>query len=128
MVLANYRGTDYKSGDKVYPGNYGRGLKGIYREQTTPVVYFKVANNFGLSDLHGNVFEWCEDDWHDNYEGAPNDGSAWRSGNCNLKVIRGGSWDDDPGFCRSASRHGDDRGDRYSVLGLRVVCVVSKTT
>ncbi len=105
--LANYRGTDWDVGDKVYPGNYGRGEKGIYREQTTPVGYFKVANNFGLSDMHGNVWEWCEDDWHENYEDgedAPTDGRAWVSGKSSIKVIRGGSWGNNPSDCRSAAR------------------------
>ncbi len=126
--LANYRGTDWEYEGKVYPGNYGRGLKGIYREQTTPVGYFKVANNFGLYDMHGNVWEWCEDDWHDNYENAPNDGSAWLSGESSVKVIRGGSWDTDPDLCRSACRDDGTRVTRDYDLGFRVVCVVPRTT
>ena len=126
--LANYRGTDWEVEGKVYPGNYGRGLKGIYREQTTPVGYFKVANNFGLYDMHGNVWEWCEDDWHENYQDAPTDGSAWLSGDSSNKVVRGGSWDYNPVDCRSAYRDNDARDNRYDDVGLRVVCVAPRTT
>ena len=126
--LANYRGTDWELEGKVYPGNYGRGLKGIYREQTTPVGYFKVANNFGLYDMHGNVWEWCQDNWHDNYQGAPNDGSAWVSGKSSMKVIRGGSWYYIPILCRSAYRDFPSRDDRGYSLGFRVVCVAARTT
>ena len=126
--LANYRGTDQKIEDKVYPGNYGRGLKGIYRKQTTPVGYFKVANNFGLCDMHGNVWEWCEDDWYSNYEGAPNDGTAWFSEISNTKVIRGGSWNYNPHGCRSACRDDFTRASRVIDIGFRVVCVAGSTT
>ncbi|MDE5120810.1 MAG: formylglycine-generating enzyme family protein, partial [Trichodesmium sp. St19_bin1] len=91
-----------------YNGNYtyGQGTKGKYREETTPVGSFEVANAFGLYDMHGNVYEWCEDDMHNNYEGAPNDGSPWLSGNQDTtkyttKVLRGGSWYSNPRRCRS---------------------------
>ncbi len=126
--LANYRGTDWEVEGKVYPGNYGRGSKGIYREQTTPVGYFQVANKFGLCDMHGNVWEWCEDDWHENYEGAPNDGIAWVTGVSSNKVIRGGSWIDLPHFCRSAFRDLISRDLRSLIIGFRVACVVPRTT
>ena len=126
--LANYRGTDWEINDKVYPGNYGRGLKGIHREQTTPVGYFQVANNFGLCDMHGNVWEWCEDDWHENYEGAPNDSSAWLSRTSSNKVIRSGSWLSNPYFCRSAIRNDFTRDNRSSSVGFRAVCVVPRAT
>ena len=126
--LANYRGTDWEYEGKVYPGNYGRGSKGIFRKQTTPVGYFKVANNFGLSDMHGNVWEWCEDDWHENYQDAPTDGSAWLSEESTIKVARSGSWGGLPEYCRSASRFSATRDDRDNFIGFRVVCVVPKTT
>jgi formylglycine-generating enzyme required for sulfatase activity len=64
-----------------YDGNYiyDQGSKGIYRKQTTDVAIFP-ANAWGLHDMHGNVWEWCLDEWHDSYEGAPVDGSAWMEG------------------------------------------------
>ncbi len=124
--LANYRGTDDES--MGWKGSYGRGSKGIYQEQTTPVTYFKVANNFGLSDLHGNVWEWCEDDWHENYENAPNDSIAWFSNDSSNKVIRGGSWNGLPYFSRSACRSKDRRDFRDLNIGFRVVCVAPRAT
>ncbi len=125
--LANYRGTDAEYKGKVYPGNYGRGPKGIYREQTTPVGSFKVANNFGLSDMHGNVWEWCEDDWHENYKNAPTDSNAWLSGDGAAKVIRGASWRDIPNYCRSTCRSSPHDVRSYN-LGFRVVCVAPRAT
>ena len=126
--LANYRGTDWKYKGKVYPGNYGKGSKGIFREQTTPVGYLKVANNFGLCDMHGQVWEWCEDDWHDNYEDAPIDGKVWLTGASGIKVVRGGSWALGPDLSRSAYRADLTRGFRGSSGGFRVVCVAPRTT
>ncbi|MBD2303026.1 formylglycine-generating enzyme family protein [Nostoc sp. FACHB-190] len=113
--IANYNGEDV----------YEDGVKGEYRKQTTPVGYFQVANNFGLYDMHGNVWEWCEDDWHNSYKGAPNDGSAWIvSGTSNTKVCRGGSWDTDTRNCRCASRYNNDADFSY---GFRVVRVPPRT-
>ena len=97
--------------------------KGKYREQTTPVGQFP-ANAFGLYDMHGNVWEWCEDDWHDNYEGAPTDGKAWLSRNDNRshrRLLRGGSWYDFPLNCRSALRNLNSPDNSNGDVGLRVV-------
>ncbi len=114
-----------------YDGNYtyGRGVKGESRGETTKVGYFQFANAFGLYDMHGNVYEWCEDDWHDNYKDAPTDGSAWLSSDGNTtKVIRGGSWVNLPFNCRSAYRntYNPDLRSNFN-LGLRVVRAAPRT-
>ncbi len=89
----------------------------------------KKPNDWGLYDMHGNVWEWCEDHWHDNYENAPTDGSAWIDKNSKCKVLRGGSWGINPYYyCRSASRidffAGVNSNDDF---GFRVVCVSGRT-
>ncbi|HEY9657762.1 MAG TPA: formylglycine-generating enzyme family protein, partial [Allocoleopsis sp.] len=120
--LANYRGTDDKQ--LKWSGSYGRGPKGEYRKETTPVDYFGIANAFGLFDMHGNVLEWCLDHWHENYEKAPIDGSAWLSEDKNADcMLRGGSWDYHPRSCRSAYRRHVPPHYRSYFLGFRVVCV-----
>ena len=78
------------------------------------------ANGFGLHDVSGNVFEWVEDCWHDSYAGAPADGSAWTSGNCNRRVLRGGSWDVSPRGLRSAGRFRNYSGLRLDFIGFRI--------
>jgi formylglycine-generating enzyme required for sulfatase activity len=114
---------------------YGAGVKGTYREETTEVGIFGVANNFGLYDMHGNVWEWCLDDWHNNYEGATTDGSPWfDNDNENLyqkqgrAMLRGGSWFYNPRDCRSASRLNDIGRDNHGTsVGFRVVCASGRT-
>ena len=112
--LANYDGGS----------SYGQGSEGVYREETTEVGSFEVANNFGLYDMHGNVWEWCQDHWHSNYEGAPTDGSVWLNNEkgTNLKLLRGGSWGSNPVSCRSACRNLNDLDFNNYNIGFRVVC------
>jgi formylglycine-generating enzyme required for sulfatase activity len=96
--------------------------RGNYKAITTPVGYFTVTNDLGLSDMHGNVWEWCQDHWHPDYIGAPTDGSARFSAITSKRIIRGGSWNDIPKYCRSASRNSYSPNDCNHSLGLRIVC------
>jgi formylglycine-generating enzyme required for sulfatase activity len=115
--LANYCG-DY---------TYGNGVKGEYRKQTTDVRKFP-ANSFGLYDMCGNISEWCEDEWHENYINAPSDGSAWLDGSNNdLRLLRGGSWNSYPRYCRSTDRIGISRDGRYKPLGFRLAISPPRT-
>jgi formylglycine-generating enzyme required for sulfatase activity len=83
------------------------------------------ANGFGLYDMQGNVWEWMQDVWHDNYAGAPIDGSAWTTGrDSSRRVLRGGSWGDDPGNLRSAFRFWNFPDDRGSLIGFRIARTV----
>ena len=77
-------------------------------------------NSFGLYDLHGNVWEWVQDCWNNSYAGAPTDGSAWTSGDCGLRVFRGGSWSNTPRHLRSANRTGFTRSYRDGDIGFRL--------
>ena len=79
-------------------------------------------NAFGLYDMHGNVWEWCQDDWHDNYTNAPQDGSAWISQSGNAKILRGGSWGNNPDNSRSAYRNTHSFDYNLHLIGFRVVC------
>ena len=113
-----------------YDGNYsyGKAAKGKYREETTDVGTFP-PNAFGLYDMHGNVWEWCSDKWHSNYDGAPTDGSSWEIGQNDHRLLRGGSWFYDPRYCRSAFRFNLFAPDnRCFVIGFRVVCVAAWTS
>ncbi len=110
---------------------YGDGSKGDYRQKTTNVGIFS-ANAFGLYDMHGNVWEWCQDHWHNNYGGlfkkVPTDGSAWLSADEDAaRLLRGGSWRSNPDYCRSGDRSRYARDLRVNNLGFRVVCAASWT-
>ncbi|OUL34724.1 SUMF1/EgtB/PvdO family nonheme iron enzyme [Nostoc sp. 106C] len=122
--LANYDGTF----------TYASEPKGKNRQQTTDVGSFP-PNGFGLYDMHGNVWEWCQDDWHSTYKGAPADGSAWFDDNNQLyqkegrAALRGGSWIFNARICRSASRLNYDGAERDLIsylTGFRVVCAFGR--
>jgi formylglycine-generating enzyme required for sulfatase activity len=113
-----------------FNGNYtyGNAPKGKCLEKTTPVGFYRVANDFGLYDLHGNVWEWCLDHFHENYQGAPQNGDTWIDKNdIDLRILRGGSWDFIPRYCRSATRYFSSPVNRVSNIGFRVVCEIPKT-
>jgi formylglycine-generating enzyme required for sulfatase activity len=101
--LGNYAWYDRNSGGK------------------TQVVGQKLPNAFGLFDMHGNVWEWTQDCWHGDYGGAPTDGSAWTTGcSGNYRVLRGGSWLNDPAILRSAIRYGVNPDGRNDIIGFRL--------
>jgi formylglycine-generating enzyme required for sulfatase activity len=134
--LANYYARETYAGE----------AEGEYREETTPVGQFP-PNAFGLYDMHGNVREWCLDPWHKNYQGEPpRDGSVWDENNNDnryqsllistkelladkqIRVLRGGSWYNDPNDCRSAYRdHYVRRDNNFNLGGFRVVCGAGRT-
>jgi formylglycine-generating enzyme required for sulfatase activity len=113
--------TAYSWGDQIGNGNANCRFCGSRWDgkQTAPVGSF-AANAFGLYDMHGKVWEWVEDCYHDSYNGAPTDGSAWTMGNCAYYIARGGSWGFVPRGLRSATRGGFTTGLRENFLGFRV--------
>lgn len=103
---------------------YGKASKGKYRKTTIAVDSF-TPNAFGLYNMHGNVWEWCLDPWHSNYDGAPTHGGIWNTSNdsgSGLRLIRGGSCNDFPHGCRSAARSYLDPANRPFYRGFRIVC------
>jgi formylglycine-generating enzyme required for sulfatase activity len=121
--------TAFSFGDTIstaqanYDGNftYNGGARGEYRRGTTPAGMFP-PNPWGLFDMHGNVWEWVQDVVHDNYEGAPLDGSAWEEGGDQARrILRGGSWLYNPRYLRSALRNGFSSALSNDIVGFRVV-------
>ena len=108
-------------GDSIGSGNAncdGCG-SGWDNQQTAPVGSFQ-ANLFGLSDVLGNAWEWTEDCWNENYVDAPQDGSAWTTGDCASHVMRGGDWHNHPWALRSTSRSGASADRRANYIGFRI--------
>jgi formylglycine-generating enzyme required for sulfatase activity len=118
--------TRYSIGNAITPdhANYGDSRRG----RTSEVGNYP-ANRWGLHDMHGNVWEWVEDDWHENYQGAPSDGSAWKDAgaarNPRLCVLRGGSWGGNSRDCRSAFRSESGSKSRAHAIGFRVARTLS---
>jgi formylglycine-generating enzyme required for sulfatase activity len=111
LNMVNYNGK--------YP--YGEGEKGEDRGRTIGVGSLGLANRFGLYEMHGNVYEWCEDQYRNNYSGAPVDGTAWTGLEMAAdRVNRGGGWDIRAAACRSARRPSNAPGIRYNDLGFRL--------
>ena len=97
-------------------------------DETTSVGKYP-PNAFGLYDMHGNVWEWCQDNWHDNYKNAPTDGSTWLSRENNfLRVLRGGSWNNNSDECRSEYREFATFDECQDSIGFRVTCINLKST
>lgn len=110
-----WAGTSNKSQLKAYA---------VYDARRTEPVGSKQPNGLGLYDMSGNVWEWVEDCRHENYVGAPTDGSAWiasDSGYCDQRVIRGGSWGNEPGALRASSRFRSSADTRHDYIGFRLV-------
>jgi formylglycine-generating enzyme required for sulfatase activity len=123
--LANYNGADAQH------GAYGHGPRGENRQTTTPVDHFGIANAFGLCDMHGNVWEWCQDPWRPTYGDGPSKRktkAAPQPEQSTHRVARGGAWYTTPQRCRSASRIHFEAESRHPDLGFRVVCSLDPAT
>ena len=124
--------TAYSWGDQSPVGKaVCKGCGDIWSQnhEPAPVGSFakKNVNAFGLHDMHGNVAEWVEDAWHDDYEGAPSNGRAWNGGSTvQSNVVRGGSWADKPDQLKSAFREQVNSVQRTYTIGFRVVCRFKK--
>jgi formylglycine-generating enzyme required for sulfatase activity len=119
-------GSSISTSQANYNGNhtYADGAKGEYRLHTLPVDSFE-PNPWGLYQVHGNVWEWVEDCWHTSYQGAPTNGSAWTSGDCKFRTVRGGAWNTHPLSLRAAGRYDNEPVDRGNDLGFRLARTIA---
>ncbi len=108
---ANYDGTQ----------SFNGGAKGVFRQNSTPVDSFS-PNYYGLYNVHGNIYEWLADCWHEVYINAPADGSPWNTGcvNDQQMVQRGGAWNEHPSFLRAAGRVWNLKSNRRNIAGFRL--------
>ncbi|MDE2886899.1 MAG: formylglycine-generating enzyme family protein [Gemmatimonadota bacterium] len=118
--------TRYSWGDEIV-SNLANcdGCGGRWDDESTAPVGSFPANAWGLNDMHGNVWEWVQDCWNGSYSGAPADGSAWESGDCSSRVLRGGSWNLPPQYLRAAYRSRFDIEFRVGYHGFRVARTLS---
>jgi formylglycine-generating enzyme required for sulfatase activity len=128
--------TTYSWGDKIdcgkasYDGGQGSDCAahtGWFSLRGTQLVGSYSANRWGLHDMLGNVWEWCEDNWHPDYRGAPDDGSAWRGGDASMRILRGGAWNYSPSGLRSADRNWFPPSGSTSFIGFRVARLPDST-
>jgi formylglycine-generating enzyme required for sulfatase activity len=100
-------------------------LANFEAQNLEPVGKFPFANQYGLFDMHGNIWEWCQDNWHENYYGAPTDGSPWLDSELSHnRLLRGGSWQNESGLCRSASRMFDHANSKSNNIGFRIASLI----
>jgi formylglycine-generating enzyme required for sulfatase activity len=122
-TTAFWWGPSISTSQANYDGNYtfAGGARGEYRKKTIPVDSF-APNPWGLYNVHGNVWEWVEDCWHDSYQGARSDGSPWTTActDASWRVVRGGSWYSLPQFLRAASCVRNSSVIRYGLIGFRL--------
>ena len=117
-----YFGDDLKYLEDYAWFNKNSGVKALFFGGSSQPVGQKKPNQWGPYDMHGNVWKWCENTWHENYRGAPTDGTAWDQDGDDKRILRGGSWGDGPRFCRGALRDWLDPDDQDDDIGFRVAC------
>ncbi len=104
---------------------YIKGRAGLYRGKTVTITQLK-ANRFGLYNMRGNVSEWVQDCWFASHKGAPSSSAARQKNNCQSRVVRGGSWYDEPSALRFSARHPRDANTRLNIIGFRVALPLAR--
>ncbi|MCX8253808.1 protein of unknown function [Beijerinckiaceae bacterium RH AL1] len=118
--------------DRLHEGELRRRPRLVLRREDGPpprhaAVGHYAPNNWGLYDVDGNVWQWCEDAWHPDYTGAPVDGTAWPGGDETMALLRGGAWNYDASGLRIADRNWYPRSLSTSFIGFRVVTPLDDT-